>query len=83
MPAGDIAAALNVRRNTLSSHLAALTQCGLLVGHRLGRQIFYTIEMAHVRQLTLHAMTTFAGLPPGEAEKLANQVFWRLRGESR
>ena len=44
MAAGEIAEALQVRQNTLSSHIATLTRCGLIDGHRQGRQIVYAAD---------------------------------------
>ncbi|MFK7888662.1 MAG: ArsR/SmtB family transcription factor [Gammaproteobacteria bacterium] len=40
-PAGDIAAALEIPKNTLSTHLAALTRAELLTAQRDGRHIIY------------------------------------------
>jgi DNA-binding transcriptional ArsR family regulator len=54
MAAGDIAEALQVRQNTLSSHIAALTRCGLVDGHRQGRQIVYAADFENVRRLASH-----------------------------
>jgi ArsR family transcriptional regulator len=79
LPAGDIAAALKVRQNTLSSHLALLTRCGLVEGQRRGRQIFYTIEMANARRSVLHLLGVIAGLSQDEADKIVSQVIGRRR----
>jgi ArsR family transcriptional regulator, arsenate/arsenite/antimonite-responsive transcriptional repressor len=49
--AGEIAAALAVRQNTLSSHIAALANAGLIQGQRRGRGIVYKLDKAHARQI--------------------------------
>ncbi len=51
MPAGEIARQLGVPHNTLSSHLALLTNAGLLRGERRGRQVIYSLDKAGVRSL--------------------------------
>ena len=42
--AGDLAVALGVRPNTLSSHLAQLVRAGLIVSDRDGRSIRYRAD---------------------------------------
>lgn len=49
--AGDIAARLGVPASTLSFHLAALEQAGLIRGTRQGRQAIYTVRFAGLRGL--------------------------------
>ena len=44
MTAGDIAVALKVAPSTLSFHLAALEQAGLIRSTRQGRQIIYAVR---------------------------------------
>jgi ArsR family transcriptional regulator, arsenate/arsenite/antimonite-responsive transcriptional repressor len=44
--AGDIAAALDMKANTLSANLAILSQAGLIYGVREGRQIRYRSELS-------------------------------------
>lgn len=46
VPAGEIAAALDVRQNTLSSYLNDLRHAGLIAQHRQGRSLLYRVEMA-------------------------------------
>ena len=52
MPAGDIAQALDVPQNTMSSHLAILSRAGLVAAERDGRTIRYRAEMERVREIT-------------------------------
>ncbi|MRX52312.1 metalloregulator ArsR/SmtB family transcription factor [Paracoccus sp. S-4012] len=51
MAAGEIAAALDVRQNTLSTNLTILSQAGLIRGERHGRSIRYAVDMEGVRGL--------------------------------
>jgi len=44
MPAGDLAAALDVPPSTLSTHLAILGRAGLVSSERRGRTILYTAD---------------------------------------
>ncbi|WP_339951517.1 metalloregulator ArsR/SmtB family transcription factor [uncultured Albimonas sp.] len=51
LPAGEIAARLDVRHNTLSSNLAILQQAGLLRSRREGRSIRYAADLDGLRRL--------------------------------
>ncbi len=51
MAAGEIAAALKVAPSTLSFHLAALEQAGLVQSTRQGRQIIYAVRFVGLREL--------------------------------
>ncbi len=51
LPAGEIARSLGVPHNTLSTHLALLTDAGLLQGERQGRQILYRVDGDGIRSL--------------------------------
>lgn len=44
LPAGQVAGALGLKPNTLSSHLAILEQAGLVTARREGRSIFYALD---------------------------------------
>ncbi len=70
MAAGDIAEALKVRQNTLSSHIAVLTRCGLLDGHRQGRQIVYVADSGIVRRLAEQLLIGIGEIPESTAAKL-------------
>jgi len=65
MPAGRIAAELGVLQNTLSVHLAALADCGLIRGEREGRVIRYRAGMAALRDLVAFLMEDCCGGRPG------------------
>lgn len=51
LAAGDIARALDLRPNTLSTHLGLLVQSGLLTATRDGRSIRYFADMGGLRAL--------------------------------
>ncbi|MFZ5608673.1 MAG: ArsR/SmtB family transcription factor [Pseudomonadota bacterium] len=51
MAAGAIADALAIPQNTLSAHLAILTNAGLIVSRRVGRSIIYRVDFKKVRAL--------------------------------
>ncbi len=70
MAAGDIAEALQVRQNTLSSHIATLVRCGLIDGHRQGRQIVYAADSGNVRRLASHVLVSLGDVSESAAAKL-------------
>ncbi len=51
LPAGDVARALSVPHNTLSSHLAQLTRAGLVTARRDGRQMIFAADFDGMRGL--------------------------------
>ncbi len=51
VPAGEIAAALGLKPNTLSVHVAALSRAGLVHATRMGRTIRYGIDLQEVGAL--------------------------------
>lgn len=50
--AGDLASALGVPANTMSSHLTILGTAGLVTSTRNGRNIIYRAEVARIAELT-------------------------------
>lgn len=50
--AGELARALGVPQNTLSSHLAILARAGLVAADRRGRFVVYRAEIARLSELT-------------------------------
>ncbi|MFH1517597.1 MAG: metalloregulator ArsR/SmtB family transcription factor [Pseudomonadota bacterium] len=56
LPAGDIAAALDVPPNTLSAQLNILSQAGLVTGQRHGRSIIYTANFGAISGLIVFLM---------------------------
>ena len=51
LPAGEIARALDIPHNTLSTHLSTLTRSGLLSSRRESRRIIYSIDFEGTRAL--------------------------------
>jgi DNA-binding transcriptional ArsR family regulator len=70
MAAGDIAEALHVRQNTLSSHIAALTRCGLIDGHRQGRKIVYSADSGNARRLAARVLVSLGDVSESTVAKL-------------
>lgn len=64
MPAGDIARAVGVPHNTMSSHLSVLTHAGLVGSRRDGRSIIYAIDFDGVRALMAYLMEDCCGGRP-------------------
>ena len=53
LAAGDIARALAVPQNTMSSHLAVLSRAGLVSAQRFSRSIVYRADLAHFQAVVL------------------------------
>ena len=51
--AGDIAKALAVPQNTMSSHLAVLSRAGLVTAQRFSRSIVYRADLARFQEVML------------------------------
>jgi DNA-binding transcriptional ArsR family regulator len=64
LAAGDVATALAVPQNTMSSHLAILTRAGLARAQRQGRSIIYRAELDHLRRLMLFLVEDCCGASP-------------------
>jgi ArsR family transcriptional regulator, arsenate/arsenite/antimonite-responsive transcriptional repressor len=66
LPAGAIAAALQVRQNTLSSHIAMLSRCNLVDRRRNGRIIIYAANLRFAEDMIRHLLKTLSSnaLPP-------------------
>ena len=53
LAAGDIARALAVPQNTMSSHLAVLSRAGLVSAQRFSRSIVYRADLAYFQTVVL------------------------------
>ena len=51
VPAGDLAAKLEVPPSTMSSHLAILVRAGLVTSTREGRTIYFSADQEGIRDL--------------------------------
>ncbi len=64
MLAGDIARALAVPHNTLSTHLSSLAQAGLVYAEREGRCMRYRVDLAAMRSLLGYLVEDCCGGAP-------------------
>jgi len=64
LAAGDIAKALAVPQNTMSSHLAVLARAGLISAKRTGRSIVYRAGLAHLQDVVLFMLKDCCGGRP-------------------
>ena len=71
MPAGEIASRLHQAPSTLSFHLAALEQSGLVQSTRQGRQIVYAVRFSGLRELFGFLTETCCGGRPDLCGDLA------------
>ena len=53
LAAGDIARALAVRQNTMSSHLSVLSRAGLVSAQRFSRSIVYRADLSRFRAVVV------------------------------
>ena len=53
LAAGEVAKALAVPQNTMSSHLAVLSRAGLVTAQRFGRSIVYRADLARFQEVML------------------------------
>jgi DNA-binding transcriptional ArsR family regulator len=64
LAAGDIARALAVPQNTMSSHLSILSRAGLVSAQRFSRSIVYRAELARFQSVVLFMLTDCCGGRP-------------------
>ena len=64
LAAGDIAKALAVPQNTMSSHLAILARAGLIGATRIGRSIVYRADLTHLQDVVLFMLKDCCGGKP-------------------
>ncbi|MDH3375199.1 MAG: metalloregulator ArsR/SmtB family transcription factor [Gammaproteobacteria bacterium] len=61
LSAGDIAARLDARQNTMSSHLAKLHRAGIITSQRDGRHIIYRADFDALGSLIVYLMKDCCG----------------------
>lgn len=71
--AGQISDALEVRQNTMSSHLSILTRAGLIRSTREGRSIRYFPNMTGLRGLLGYLMEECCGGRPELCQPILDQ----------
>lgn len=74
LPAGDIAKNIGIPKNTLSTHLAALTRAGLLNSERLGRSIRYRIDFSGTLSLLRYLVEDCCRADPAQFPTSLEQV---------
>lgn len=74
MRAGDIAAALDARQNTMSANLAVLSRAGLLRSERTGREIRYFADLEGMRGLLGYLMEDCCGGRPELCRPLIEEI---------
>lgn len=71
LSAGEIAGRLGVPPSTLSFHLRALEQAGLIAATRQGRSLIYAVQFAQLRGLLSFLVEACCGGEPGRCGDLA------------
>lgn len=74
IPAGQIATRLDLRANTLSSHLASLTDAALIRAERHGRSIRYAADIDGLRALVAWLLQDCCGGKPETCAPLLAQI---------
>ncbi|MEL6168782.1 MAG: helix-turn-helix domain-containing protein [Pseudomonadota bacterium] len=74
LAAGEIAEALDVRQNTMSSNLTILVQSGLVRRVRHGRSIRYYAEIDALRGLLAFVVEQCCGGHPEVCQPLLNEI---------
>ena len=62
--AGELARLIGVPQNTMSAHLSALAQAGLISGERHSRSIIYRADLARFRETILFLLNDCCGGRP-------------------
>lgn len=74
MAAGEIASALDVRQNTMSTNLSLLQGAGLIRSERQGRSIRYFADMDGVRGLLAFLMEDCCGGNPRACQPVIDAI---------
>lgn len=74
MAAGEIAAKLDVRQNTMSANLAVLARSGLINSRREGRVIRYFADMDAVKQLLAFMLEDCCGGSPERCQPVIDEI---------
>ena len=74
MPAGDIATALGIRQNTMSTNLSILAQAGLITSDREGRVIRYRADLNGTRALIGFLVEECCGGAPDLCQPLLDDI---------
>ncbi|MEM6481955.1 MAG: helix-turn-helix transcriptional regulator [Pseudomonadota bacterium] len=74
LAAGDIAQTLDVRQNTMSSHLSTLAAAGLIAADRDGRIIRYRVNLAGIQGLIGFLIEDCCGGNPAQCQPLIAEI---------
>lgn len=74
LPAGEIAARLDILQNTMSAHLKVLDHAGLLHARRDGRIVRYVADMTGFRDLLAYLMEDCCNGSPELCRPVINAV---------
>ncbi len=74
LPAGEVAKALAVPHNTMSSHLSILTRARLVSSHRESRSIIYRANLATLEAVALFLMKDCCGGQPQSCASLIESL---------
>jgi DNA-binding transcriptional ArsR family regulator len=74
MPAGAISDALDVKQNTMSSHLSVLQNAGLIYSVRDGRVVRYFMNMDEFKSLLTYLLEDCCGGEGAVCRPLINMV---------
>ena len=61
VPAGELARLIDVPQNTMSAHLATLSQAGLVRGERQSRSIIYRVDLDRFRAVMVYLLQDCCG----------------------
>jgi DNA-binding transcriptional ArsR family regulator len=61
VPVGELARAIGVPQNTMSTHLRVLANAGVIFGERQSRSIVYRADMPKVQELTMFLIQDCCG----------------------
>ncbi|MES2712791.1 MAG: metalloregulator ArsR/SmtB family transcription factor [Pseudomonadota bacterium] len=80
LAAGEVAARLGVAGSTLSFHLRALEQAGLIAATRQGRSLIYAVQFARLRALLAFLAEACCGGEPARCGDLGRMLDVMTRG---
>jgi ArsR family transcriptional regulator, arsenate/arsenite/antimonite-responsive transcriptional repressor len=83
MAAGDIARALGIPHNTLSSHLAILSRSKLVASRKDARSIIYAIDFEGTRALLAYLVEDCCGGKPETCTPLIDNALAECCGSER
>ena len=74
IPAGEIAVAMKVPQNTMSSHLSILVRAGLLKSTKSGRAVLYAIDLEGLRGLITFLVTDCCQGQPEDCSLILSSI---------